>query len=150
MITVRITEFVIDPEALLAMLREEVAPDAGAITSFTGVMRAEGGNANALTLQHYPGYTESEVSKIAERARSRFGLLGLVVQHRVGEMRPGETIVFVAAASAHRREAFEACDYMMDYLKSAAPFWKREDGPEGARWIEPTSRDLADRKRWED
>jgi len=140
----------IDPEAALSALRGHVLSSAGAVTSFTGVMRDESGAAAALTLEHYPGYTEAEIQKIADRATDRFSLLGLVVHHRIGRMVPGEVIVFVAAASAHRREAFEACDYVMDYLKSAAPLWKKEEGPKGERWIEPTERDQSDRQRWED
>ncbi len=140
----------INPEAALSALRVYVSPGAGAVTSFTGVMRDESGEASALILEHYPGYTEAEIQKIADRASDRFGLLGLVVHHRIGRMVPGEVIVFVAAASAHRREAFEACDYVMDYLKSAAPLWKKEEGPKGETWIEPTDRDRSDRQRWED
>ncbi|MEM6747205.1 MAG: molybdenum cofactor biosynthesis protein MoaE [Pseudomonadota bacterium] len=149
MIDIDVSDAVLDPEAALSTLRRHVESQAGAIASFTGVMRAEGGAATALTLQHYPGYTDIEVRKIAERARDRFDLLGLLVRHRVGPMVPGDVIVVVAAAAQHRREAFEACDFVMDYLKSAAPFWKKEEGPDGGRWVEPTDRDLADRQRWE-
>ena len=121
--------------------------ETGAVVTFAGIVRGSGDL--SLTLQHYPGYTERKIGEIATRAIGRFGLDSLLVRHRVGTMRPGETIVFVAAAGAHRREAFEACDFMMDYLKSAAPFWKQETVNRESRWIEPTARDIADRQRWE-
>ena len=86
---------------------------------------------------------------MVEAATARFSLHDALVIHRHGAIAPGEPIVMVATASAHRREAFEACDYLMDYLKSRAPFWKKEHGPAGARWVEPTERDLDDLARWE-
>jgi molybdopterin synthase catalytic subunit len=146
MITVSETPF--DPGALLSEFstgRTEV----GAVATFTGIARAEAGEANILELEAYPGFTELEIGKIAEEARQRFGLDDLLIRHRVGRIAPGETIVFVATAAKHRRAAFEACDYLMDYLKSRAPFWKKEHGPEGARWIEPRAEDHADVARWD-
>lgn len=137
-----------DPGALLSDFcrgRSEV----GAVASFTGIARAEGGTATILELEAYPGFTEAAIGKIAEQARERFGLADLTILHRVGKITPGEPIVFVATAASHRREAFEACDYLMDYLKSRAPFWKKEHGPAGERWIEPHARDHADIARWE-
>jgi molybdopterin synthase catalytic subunit len=137
-----------DPGALLSGFcrgRTEV----GAVASFTGIARGEAGAATALELEAYPGFTEAEIGRIAEAARARFGLLDLMILHRVGRIAPGEPIVFVATASSHRREAFEACDYLMDYLKSRAPFWKKEHGPEGARWVEPRAQDHADVARWD-
>jgi molybdopterin synthase catalytic subunit len=119
------------------------------VASFTGVARAEAGATTALELEAYPGFTEAEIGRFAEAARERFGLADLLILHRVGRIAPGEPIVFVATAAAHRREAFEACDYLMDYLKSRAPFWKKEHGPAGERWIEPHARDHADIARWE-
>ena len=119
----------------------------GAVVSFTGLTR--GGDVTRLELEAYPGFTEAEIGRIAETARARFGLHDLLVVHRIGEIAPGEAIVFVATAAAHRREAFEAADHLMDYLKTRAPFWKKEHGPDGARWIEPTPRDLADAARWD-
>ena len=86
--------------------------------------------------------------KIADRAKVRFSLDDLLILHRVGRIAPGEPVVFVATAARHRREAFEACDYLMDYLKSKAPFWKKEHGPDGARWVEPRPQDHADLDRW--
>jgi molybdopterin synthase catalytic subunit len=146
MITVSETPF--DPGALLTEFstgRTEV----GAVATFTGIARAEAGEANILELEAYPGFTELEIGKIAQEARQRFGLNDLLIRHRVGRIAPGETIVFVATAAKHRRAAFEACDYLMDYLKSRAPFWKKEHGPEGARWIEPRAEDHADVARWD-
>lgn len=123
--------------------------ETGAIATFTGLARAEAGETQALELQAYPGFTEREIGKIADQARSRFELQDLVVLHRVGRIAPGEAIVFVATAASHRRAAFEACDFLMDYLKSRAPFWKKETGPGGDRWIEPRPQDHADIARWE-
>ena len=145
---IRLSEERFDPGALLSDFcwgRSEV----GAVASFTGLARAEAGATTILELEAYPGFTEAAIGKIAEQARERFGLADLLILHRVGKIAPGEPIVFVATAAGHRREAFEACDYLMDYLKSRAPFWKKEHGPAGARWIEPHARDHADIARWE-
>jgi molybdopterin synthase catalytic subunit len=123
--------------------------DSGAVASFVGIARRDGGSATALELQAYPGFTEGEIGRMVEAATARFSLHDALVIHRHGPIAPGEPIVMVATASAHRREAFEACDYLMDYLKSRAPFWKKEHGPGGARWVEPTERDLDDLARWD-
>lgn len=123
--------------------------ETGAVASFTGLARAEQGGTELLELEAYPGLTDAEITRIAQAAAARFGLQDWLVVHRIGPIAPGEAIVFVATASAHRREAFEACDYLMDYLKSRAPFWKKSHGPDGARWIEPTDRDRTDVERWE-
>jgi molybdopterin synthase catalytic subunit len=123
--------------------------ESGAVASFVGIARGEQGQATALELEAYPGFTEAEIGKIVEAAMSRFALHDALVIHRHGKIAPGEPIVMVATASAHRREAFEACDYLMDYLKSGAPFWKKEHGPAGARWVEPSQRDLDDIARWD-
>jgi molybdopterin synthase catalytic subunit len=123
--------------------------ETGAVVSFTGLTRAEHGRTTTLELEAYPGFTDSEITRIGEAAAARWGLQDWLVVHRVGPITPGEAVVFVATASAHRREAFEACDHLMDYLKSRAPFWKKERGPDGARWIEPTDRDRTDAERWE-
>ena len=123
--------------------------EVGAVASFTGLARAEAGRTEVLELEAYPGFTEARIEEIAQAARARFDLIDLMVLHRVGRIAPGEPIVFVATAAAHRRAAFEACDFLMDYLKSRAPFWKKEHGPDGARWIEPRDQDLADIARWE-
>ena len=123
--------------------------ETGAVVSFTGLARASAGTVTTLELEAYPGFTDAEIERIGEAARTRFALQDLLIVHRIGQIAPGEAIVFVATASRHRREAFEAADHLMDYLKSRAPFWKREHGPDGARWIEPTDRDVADAARWD-
>ncbi len=123
--------------------------ESGAVASFVGIARGEGGQATALELEAYPGFTEAEIGRMVETATERWSLHDALVIHRHGSIAPGEPIVMVATASAHRREAFEACDFLMDYLKSRAPFWKKEHGPAGARWVEPTARDLDDIARWD-
>ncbi len=123
--------------------------ETGAGGTFTGIARAEKGQTAILELEAYPGFTESEIGKIAEEARQRWSLDDLLVVHRIGKIAPGEPIVFVATASGHRRAAFEACDFLMDYLKSRAPFWKKEHGPAGERWVEPRAEDYADAARWD-
>ena len=123
--------------------------ETGAVVSFTGLMRAERGAADTLHLDAYPGFTEAEIARTEAQAQARFALQDSLIVHRHGPIAPGEAIVFVATASAHRRAAFEAADHLMDYLKSRAPFWKRSSGPDGARWIEPTPKDLEDAARWD-
>jgi molybdopterin synthase catalytic subunit len=145
---IRLTDQAFEPGAMLTAFcagRDET----GAVASFTGLARAEQGQALALELEAYPGFTEAAIADFAEQAKARFGLHDYHVVHRVGRIAPGETIVFVATAASHRRAAFEACDFLMDYLKSRAPFWKKEHGPNGARWIEPTARDRTDAQRWD-
>ena len=146
--TVRLQAEPFAPGTLLADFCQGRA-ETGAVVSFTGLARASAGAVTTLELEAYPGFTDAAIDRIAEAARERFGLHDVLVVHRIGVIAPGEAIVFVAAAARHRREAFEAADQLMDYLKSRAPFWKREHGPEGARWIEPTDRDLADAARWD-
>ncbi len=145
---ITLTDQAFDPGALLTAFSRNRA-ETGAVATFTGLARAEGGEARVLELEAYPGFTEARIGEIAETARARFALDDLMILHRVGRIAPGEPIVFVATAARHRREAFEACDFLMDYLKSRAPFWKKEHGPEGARWIEPRAQDHADIARWE-
>ncbi|MDO9586683.1 MAG: molybdenum cofactor biosynthesis protein MoaE [Brevundimonas sp.] len=125
----------------------------GAVVSFTGLARGvgkDGSIVETLTLDWYPGMTERSMREIAEDAAARFAVSDLVVVHRCGDIVPGETIVFVAAAAAHRRAAFAAADYLMDRLKTEAAFWKRETGPAGVRWIEPLDEDRAAAARWKD
>jgi molybdopterin synthase catalytic subunit len=125
----------------------------GAVVTFTGLARAaakDGTAVETLTLDWYPGMTERSMRDIAEAAAARFAVSDLVVVHRCGDIVPGETIVFVAAAAAHRRAAFAAADYLMDRLKTEAAFWKRETGPSGTRWIEPVDEDRAALARWKD
>lgn len=145
---IRLTTEPFDPGALLSGFCHGRA-EAGAVASFTGIARAEAGATTALELEAYPGFTEAEIGRIAQAARERFRLIDFLILHRVGKIAPGEAIVFVATASAHRREAFQACDFLMDYLKSRAPFWKKEHGPDGERWIEPHAQDHADITRWD-
>jgi molybdopterin synthase catalytic subunit len=146
--TVRLTTESFEPGAELGRFCAG-RTESGAVASFVGVARGDGGAATALELQAYPGFTEAEIGKMAEAATHRFSLHDVLIVHRHGAIAPGEPIVMVATASAHRREAFEACDYLMDYLKSRAPLWKKEHGPAGARWVEPTARDLDDIARWD-
>ncbi len=146
--TVRLTTEPIDPGAEIGRFCDG-RTESGAVASFVGIARGERGSATALELEAYPGFTEAEIGKMVAAAIERFSLHDALVIHRHGPIAPGEPIVLVATASAHRREAFEACDYLMDYLKSRAPFWKKEHGPAGARWVEPTARDLDDIARWD-
>ena len=125
--------------------------DAGAVVSFVGVARPQSGGGTAVErmfLDHHPRLTQQSLDEVADAASARFDVGAVRVVHRFGEILPGEPIVFVAAASRHRRAAFEAADYMMDRLKTDAVFWKREDAVDGSRWIEPTEADRADRARW--
>ncbi|HEY3951546.1 molybdenum cofactor biosynthesis protein MoaE [Phenylobacterium sp.] len=145
---VRLTDQAFDPGAELAGFAKDRA-EVGAVATFTGLARADGGATQSLELEAYPGFTEARIGEFAQAARARFDLLDLAIVHRVGRMAPGEPVVFVATAARHRRAAFEACDYLMDYLKSRAPFWKKEHGPDGARWIEPRAEDHADISRWD-
>jgi len=146
---IRLTFDPFDPGALLTAFCKDRS-ETGAIATFTGIARSEGGAAIALELEAYMGFTEAEIAKMADRAIQRFGLDDLTILHRIGKIAPGEPIVFVATAARHRRSAFKACDFLMDYLKSQAPFWKKEYGPQGARWVEPSPKDHADLKRWEE
>jgi len=126
------------------------ASDIGAVVAFTGLCRDEGGRLAALELEHYPGMAEAEINRIADQAQARWPLLGLTVIHRFGGIAPGEGIVLVLTASAHRQAAFEAASFLMDYLKTQAPFWKREhlkDGSVGA-WIDAKEADDRATERW--
>src|SRR3954447_23222043 len=145
---IRLTEAPFDPGAELSAFTTGRS-ETGAVATFTGIARAEQGRTAILELEAYPGFTEAEIGRIADQARERFALHDLMILHRVGRIVPGEPIVFVATAAGHRRAAFEACDFLMDYLKSKAPFWKKEHGPDGARWVEPRDQDHDDLKRWE-
>ena len=123
-------------------------PDAGGVVSFTGIARMDDGKTERLELEAYPGFTETWIEALVAEARTRFSLSAAKVIHRVGSILPGEAIVFVATAARHRRQAFEGADFLMDHLKSRAPFWKKEHGPDGARWIEPRQADYQDLTRW--
>ncbi len=125
-----------------------VEGDAGAVATFTGLVRADDG-VETLDLEHYPGATEAALTKVAEGACVRWGLSAATIVHRVGPMHPGERIVFVAAASAHRGASLEACAYLIDRLKTDAPFWKRETRGAEASWVEARDADEAAAARWE-
>ena len=124
--------------------------DVGGLASFVGLVRdANDGQAiEGMTLEHYPGMTEKALEDICAQADSRWNLIDMVVVHRVGSLAPGDRIVLVGVASAHRGEAFAACEFIMDYLKARAPFWKREDTALGARWVEARAGDEAAIDRW--
>ena len=126
-------------------------PDVGAVVTFVGTVRDmnEGASVAELELEHYPGMTEKALEEIVDKALARFSLADALVVHRVGPMRPQEQIVLVVTLSAHRGEAFAACEFIMDYLKSEAPFWKKEQTPDGARWVDARSSDEAALKRWQ-
>lgn len=123
------------------------AKGAGGIASFTGSVRADDG-VTELVLEHYPGMTEAALIGMAEEAFTRWNLLAVTIVHRVGAMVPGDHIVFIATAAAHRREALESCAYLIDRLKTDAPFWKRETRGEGARWVEARAADADAAARW--
>lgn len=122
----------------------------GAVVSFVGYVRDfnDGREVSGMLLEHYPGMTEKALQKIVVEAEARWPLLRLEVLHRVGALEPGEPIVFVGVASAHRQAAFEACDFVMDYLKTRAPFWKRENTAQGPRWVEGRLSDEQAAQRW--
>ncbi|MEM9782481.1 MAG: molybdopterin synthase catalytic subunit MoaE [Pseudomonadota bacterium] len=125
--------------------------DVGAVVAFTGLVReiAEGRSDQVMELEHWPGVTERELEKIVVEAEARWPLSGVRVIHRHGPLSPGERIVLVLAASRHRQAAFEAAAFMMDYLKTRAPFWKKEAGPEGAQWVDTRDSDDTAAARWE-
>ena len=124
--------------------------DIGAVVTFSGICRGseDGASIAALTLEHYPGMAEAEIARHAETALSRWPLTGIRIIHRVGRLAPGENIVLVVTASQHRQAAFEAAEFLMDYLKTNAPFWKRVEGADGASWIDARDHDDAAAARW--
>ena len=126
-------------------------PKVGAVAAFVGLVRDlnDGSGVSTLTLEHYPGMTESALDEICSQARARWDLLDVLVVHRVGELRPTDQIVLVAVTSSHRGEAFAACEFVMDYLKTRAPFWKKERTPQGERWVEARSSDDEAAARWD-
>lgn len=138
-----------DPERIVAGLTEG-RRDIGAVASFLGLCRDEGGRLAALELEHYPGMAEEEIARIATEAGARWPLSGLTIVHRFGLIRPGERIVIVAAAASHRKEAFGAADFVMDFLKTSAPFWKREHRADGATgdWVAATDEDARAAEAW--
>jgi molybdopterin synthase catalytic subunit len=148
MISVQADPF--DAAALLADFSAGAA-GAGAVASFLGLVRGEhdGAAVSALELDHHPRFTERAIAGIGADAVLRFGLINIAIVHRHGMLLPGEAIVFVAAAATHRRAAFDAVDFVMDRLKTEAPFWKLERRGDGAQWLEASDGDRADRRRWE-
>ena len=125
--------------------------DIGAVVTFTGVVRGEakGQPISSMTLEHYPGMTEQELARVEDEAHSRWPLQASLIIHRVGELKPGDNIVLVITASAHRHAAFEAAAFLMDYLKTRAPFWKKETGRDGAgQWVDARESDEAALERW--
>ena len=149
LVTIRIQEADFDIAREISALTEG-RTDIGAVVSFSGICRgSEGGEAiAALTLEHYPDMAEAEIARHADTAMSRWPLTGLTVIHRVGRIAPGENIVLVLAASRHRHAAFHAAEFLMDYLKANAPFWKREESAAGAGWVEAGHDDDAAAARW--
>lgn len=122
----------------------------GAVVTFVGKVRDfnQGDNVSGLTLEHYPGMTEKSLAKILVEAESRWSIQGVKVIHRIGELALGDQIVFVGVASAHRGDAFQACEFIMDYLKTQAPFWKKEATEEGSHWVDARETDTTAADRW--
>jgi molybdopterin synthase catalytic subunit len=123
---------------------------AGAVACFVGLVRAsnEGREITVMELEHYPGMTERSIQQIVDEARDRWAVIAAKVVHRVGRLRPGDQIVYVGVSSAHRGDAFAACEFIMDYLKTRAPFWKKESGAEGEYWVDARASDAAAAERW--
>lgn len=151
MFTVRIQEQDFDAAQEAAALSRG-RTDIGAVVTFTGLCRAQdapgGAPLIALTLEHYPGMAEEEIGRLVEQARARWPLIGATVIHRYGRMVPGDNIVLVVTASAHRAAAFEAAEFLMDWLKTSAPFWKMEERDEGTAWVAAKGEDDDAAERW--
>ena len=146
---VRVQEAAFEPGAEIAALAAG-RRDVGAVATFIGVVRDcnDGDVVGRMTLEHYPGMTERALEAICEEAGARWSLIDMRVVHRVGPLEPGDPIVFVGVSSAHRGDAFAACEFIMDYLKTKAPFWKREETPDGPRWVEARASDDQAADRW--
>jgi molybdopterin synthase catalytic subunit len=146
--SIRVQQEDFDVGAELGAMRENRA--IGALACFVGLVRDVNDDAQVreLTLEHYPGMTEKSLDEIVRQAQARWDVIDVRVIHRVGTLRPTDQIVFVAVASAHRGEAFAACEFLMDYLKTRAPFWKKESTPEGDRWVDARTSDDAAAQRW--
>ena len=146
---VRIQEHDFDLSVEVARLREGDG-QVGAVAVFIGTVRDlnEGSAVKQMTLEHYPGMTEAALEEIIEQAKRRWDLRNALIIHRIGPLKPQDQIVLVAVTSAHRGEAFSACEFMMDYLKTQAPFWKKEDTPDGARWVDARVSDDQALERW--
>lgn len=148
--TVRVQREDFDLQAEVAALSVG-RTDIGAVVSFSGLCRDEGGTLSALELEHYPGMAEAEMRRIATIAIERFSLIGLTAVHRFGKIAPGENIVLVAAAASHRQAAFDGASFMMDFLKTSAPFWKKEHNLDGSTggWVEAKDADDRARDKWQ-
>jgi molybdopterin synthase catalytic subunit len=144
---IRVQEQDFDIGAEVAKLRAE-RTDIGAIVTFTGTVRDRHGEVAEMTLEHYPGMTEAELQRIEAEACARWKLQASLIVHRTGTLKAGDNIVLVVTASEHRDAAFDAAKFLMDYLKTSAPFWKREDGPGGIRWVEASAGDNDAAARW--
>ena len=147
--TVRIQREVFDTGAEIARLTKG-REDVGAVVTFTGLCRSDGetGPIRAMTLEHYPGMAEEELGRLEERARARWPLQDCLIVHRYGRLVPGDPIVLVVTLSSHREAAFEAASFLMDFLKTSAPFWKQEEGAGGEQWVDAKATDDAARDRW--
>lgn len=147
--SVRVQEQDFDVSAELVLMRKD-NPKIGAIASFVGVVRDinEGDSVATMKLEHYPGMTEKAITEIIDQARGRWEVLDALVIHRVGTLKPTDQIVLVIVASTHRGDAFAACEFIMDYLKTKAPFWKKEITPQGARWVDARISDDSAAERW--
>jgi molybdopterin synthase catalytic subunit len=148
-VSVRVQAEDFDAGAEIAALRQ-ANPKIGAVASFIGVVRDvnDGDAVRGMTLEHYPGMTERALEKIVAEAQSRWDVFDVLVVHRVGRLAPTDQIVLVVVTSAHRGEAFAACEFVMDYLKTQAPFWKKEQTGAGARWVEARAGDDTAAQRW--
>ncbi len=148
--TVRIQEADFDLGAELVALRADDSR-VGALASFVGLVRDlnDGASVSEMTLEHYPGMTEKSLEEIVVEAKARWAIYDALVIHRVGPLKPCDQIVLVAVTSAHRGEAFAACEFIMDYLKTRAPFWKKEATPDGGRWVDAREGDESAAARWE-
>jgi molybdopterin synthase catalytic subunit len=146
---IRIQENNFDISAEIAALRQGDSR-VGAVVSFLGTVRDmnDGSQIKAMTLEHYPGMTEKSIQAILDQAKARWDIYQSLVIHRVGPLLPEDQIVLVVVTSAHRGEAFAACEFIMDYLKTEAPFWKKEETPEGGRWVDARARDEVALERW--
>ncbi|MEW6693254.1 MAG: molybdopterin synthase catalytic subunit MoaE [Pseudomonadota bacterium] len=149
MVRVQVEDFELGAE--IARLRAGQR-DVGAVAAFLGTVRDinDDSRISTLELEHYPGMTERALEEIEAKARARWPLNGVLIIHRVGPLQPEDQIVLVAVTSRHRHAAFEACEYIMDYLKTRAPFWKKEDTPEGPRWVDARESDFDAAARWGD
>lgn len=143
-----VQEAAFDPGQMVNAFIARGAAGAGAIVSFTGMVRGGEGSAAGMMIEHYPGMTERAISAIVDQATARWRLLDVLVIHRFGKLAVGEPIMMVATSGIHRSEAFQSADFLMDYLKSRAPFWKKELGPDGAVWVAAKHEDEAALKRW--